>query len=170
MKNFKTIFLFTTIAIGLLLITSCNNAVNVDQLLQNETTRQQVFEKIAADHEMMTGFMEATMNNEHAKMMMKEHDGMKDLMMGDDNMMKMMKDKPEMMQNMMGEMMKDGNMMGNMMKDGKMMGNMMQMMNKEGMMSEECMQSCMKMMGDKGMDMGNMMEGKNGDNQKSHNQ
>lgn len=145
MKNFKTIFLFLTITSGLLLIISCNNAVNVDQLLQNETTRQQVFEKIAADHEMMTEFMEATMNNEHAKMMMGQ-DGMNNMMTGEGNIMKMMKDKPEMMHNMMGEMMKDG----------KMMRNMMQMMNKEGMMSEECIQSFTKMMGDKGMDMGNM--------------
>ena len=137
MKNFKTIFFFLTIRCGLLLITSCNNAVNVDQLLQNETTRQQVFEKIAADHEMMTGFMETSMKNEHAKMMM-GNDGMNKMMSGEGNMMKMMKDKPEMMHNMMEEMMKDG----------KMMGNMMQMMNKKGMMSEECMQSCMKTMED----------------------
>lgn len=49
-----------------------------------------------------------------------------------------------------------------------MMGHMMQMMNQEGMMNEECMQSCMKMMGDKGMDMGNMKEGDNDDNHESH--
>jgi len=138
MKNFKTISLFLTITSGLLLITSCNNAVNVDQLLQDKTTRQQVFEKIAADHEMMTEFMETSMKNEHGKMMMMGNDGMNKMMSGEGNMMKMMKDKPEMMHNMMGEMMKDG----------KMMGNMMHMMNKKGMMSEECMQSCMKTMED----------------------
>ena len=37
-----------------------------------------------------------------------------------------------------------------------MMGKMMQMMHKKGMMSEDCMQSCMKMMEKKGMDMKGM--------------
>jgi hypothetical protein len=46
--------------------------------------------------------------------------------------------------------------MQSMMKDGKMMGNMMQMMHEKGMMSEDCMESCKKMMGDKGMDMKGM--------------
>jgi hypothetical protein len=46
--------------------------------------------------------------------------------------------------------------MGNMMKDKSMMGNMMKMMNKKGLMSEECMKSCMKMMGEKEMDMNSM--------------
>ena len=152
----KNKFFFTAAVSVLLLTISCNNSVNIDQLLQNETSRQQVFEKIAANHEMMTGFMEVMMNDEHAKMMMKGHDGMKKMMMGDGNMMKMMKDNPDMMHNMMSGMMKDG----------KMMGHMMEMMNQEGMMSEECMQSCMKMMGDKGMDMDKMSED---DNHDSHN-
>ncbi|MDF1864638.1 MAG: hypothetical protein P1U70_07380 [Saprospiraceae bacterium] len=127
-----------------MLTISCNNSVSIDQLLQNETTRQQVFDKITADHNMMTDFMETMMNSEHAKMMMKGHEGMKNMMMGNGNMMEMMK-------------------------DGKMMGHMMQMMNQEGMMSEECMQSCMKMMRDKGMDMDNMTEGDSNDNHDSHN-
>ena len=33
----------------------------------------------------------------------------------------------------------------------KMMGNMMKMMHENGIMSEDCLQSCIKMMGDKGM-------------------
>ena len=155
----KNKFFFVAIVGVLLLTISCNNSVSIDQLLQNETTRQQVFDKITADHNMMTDFMETMMNSEHAKMMMKGHEGMKNMMMGNGNMMEMMKDKPEMMHNMMGEMMKDE----------KMMGHMMQMMNKEGMMSEECMQSCMKMMGDKGMDMDKMTEEDGNDNHDSHN-
>jgi hypothetical protein len=153
----KNKFFFTAIISVLLLTISCNNSVNINQLLQNETSRQQVFEKIAANHEMMTGFMKVMMNDEHAKMMMKGHDGMKKMMMGDGDMMKMMKDNPDMMHNMMSGMMKDG----------KMMGHMMEMMNQEGMMSEECMETCMKMMGDKGMDMDKISED---DNHDSHNQ
>lgn len=44
-------------------------------------------------------------------------------------------------------------MMKVMMKDGKMMGNMMKMMHEKGIMSEDCMESCKKMMEGKGMDM-----------------
>ncbi len=129
------------IASALLLMISCKNAVNVDKLLKDETTRNQMFDKIATDHEMMTGFIDVMMKNDHAKMMIKGNKGMKDMMMGDGNIMRMMKDQPEMMKSMMGEMMKDG----------KMMGNMMKMMKEQGMMSEKCMESCMKMMEDKGM-------------------
>jgi len=46
--------------------------------------------------------------------------------------------------------------MHSMMKDGKMMNHMMQMMHNEGKMSEDCMNSSMKMMNDKGMNMGDM--------------
>ena len=47
-------------------------------------------------------------------------------------------------------------MMQSMMKDGKMMSHMMQIMHKEGMLSEDCMNSSMKMMNDKGMNKGGM--------------
>ena len=60
------------------------------------------------------------------------------------------------MQKMMKDSMMKKNMMQSMMKDGKMMGNMMQMMHEKGMMSEDCMESCKKMMDDKGMDMKEM--------------
>lgn len=139
----KNRIFFLAIAALLLLSTSCNNPVNIDQVLQNETTRQQVFEKITTDHELMTEFMNEMMNSEHAKMMMKGNAGMKDMMMGDGDIVQMMKDQPEMMHNMMSGMMKDG----------QMMGHMMQMMNSAGMMSDECLQSVMKMMGEKGMNM-----------------
>ena len=57
-----------------------------------------------------------------------------------------------------GMQMMQGNkkMMGTMMKDGRMMGRMMKMMHQEGMMSDNCMQSSMKMMGEKGMNMDGM--------------
>ncbi len=123
----KNNLLFLAMVGGLLLLASCSTEVNIDELLQNETTRQQVFEKIAGDHEMMTAFMGITKRNEHASMMMKGHEIMKDIM-------------------------------GEMMKDGKLMEQMVQMMGQEGMMSEECMQSCMKMMGEMGAGMDNMTE------------
>lgn len=121
----------------LLLAASCGQQVDIDTLLKNAETRNQIFTKITDDHEMMTEMMGKMMSNKHAKMMMQ----------GNKDMMGMMKDNPDMMNEMM--------------KDGKMMGHMMQMMNQEGMMSDEAMQSCMKMMSDKGMDMKGMMGDKN---------
>lgn len=53
-------------------------------------------------------------------------------------------------------MMKDTTMMNAMMHDGEAMSTMMQMMHKKGMMSEDCMQSCKTMMGEKGMNMKGM--------------
>jgi outer membrane murein-binding lipoprotein Lpp len=143
MKNLKLIIGTVIIFGGLLLLTSCSNNANIDKLLQNETTRQEVFNKIASNKDMMSGFMNVMMNNESSKMMMMNNKGMKGMMMDKGNMMQMMNNNPEMMKTMMSNMMKDKNMMGN----------MMQMMHDKGMMSEECMQSCMKMMGDKGMNM-----------------
>ena len=64
--------------------------------------------------------------------------------------------KGEGMQMMMKDSIMMTTMMHNMMKNGKMMGKMMQMMHKKGMMSEDCMQSCMKMMEKKGRDMKGM--------------
>jgi hypothetical protein len=140
MKNLIVLILVVTVTI----LSSCNQATtDVDALLKNTESKKEIFSAITSDHQLMTDFMGAMMNNEHAVMMMKGDQKMMGMMMEKGNMMKMMKDKPEMMHGMMGEMMKDG----------KMMGDMMEMMNKEGMMSEECMQSCMKMMDNKGMSM-----------------
>lgn len=155
----KNEFFLMVVAGMLLLMTSCDNTANVDQILKDNSIRQEVFNKITADHEMMTDFMEVMMQNNHAKMMMKGNQGMKEMMMDDSDKMNMMKDKPEMMQNMMGEMMKDG----------KMMGTMMNMMKDKGMMSEECAESCKKMMSAKGMNMDNGEGMKTDDNHKSHN-
>lgn len=110
----------------LLILTSCGQQADVKTLLSNQDSKEAIFESIVGDHELMTEFLAEMIGNEHAMMMMKGDQGMMKNMMGGSNMMEMMK-------------------------DGKMMGNMMKMMHEQGMMSEECMQSCMKMMGDKGM-------------------
>lgn len=144
----------------LLLATSCGQQENVSELLSDQETRDQVFTKITDNHEMMTAFMEKMMNSNHAKMMMQGNKDMMGMMMKDGGMMQMMKDNPDMMHNMMSGMMKDG----------KIMGHMMQMMNQEGMMSDEAMRSCMKMMADKGMDMGDMKDMKKDGNHGSQHQ
>lgn len=145
----KKILLFSFAATALFWI-GCSQPTNVDSMLKNAESKDQVFAAILEDHELMTEFMNKMMSNEHAVMMMKGNQQMMDMMAAEGNMMQMMKDRPEMMQQMMSGMMKDGNMMGH----------MMQMMQQEGMMSEECMQSCMQMMKDKGMSMDmQMMEG-----------
>ena len=136
----------------------CSQNTDVNALLQNPDTKQEVFSTIAGDHQTMMDFMNTMMDNEHAMMMMKGNEKMRGMMMNQGNMMSMMKDNPDMMHNMMSGMMKDGNMMSD----------MMQMMQQQGIMSEECMQSCMKMMADKGMNMDT--EGMKGeDGHESHN-
>lgn len=145
----KKLILFS-LAAALLLWIGCGQQADDNSILKNAESKDKIFTAILEDHELMTEFMTKMMSNEHAMMMMKGNHDMMGKMMGDGNMMQMMKDKPEMMHDMMSDMMKDG----------KMMGHMMQMMGAEGMMSEECMQSCMKMMADKGMDMSGMMSDK----------
>ena len=139
----KRLLLFSFTAI-ILLWMGCGQQADVNSMLKNAASKDKVFSAILDDHELMTEFMTKMMSNEHAMMMMKGDKGMMGNMMSGGNMMNMMKDNPDMMSGMM--------------KDGNMMGHMMQMMNQEGMMSQECMQSCTKMMKDKGisMDMGMM--------------
>jgi len=74
-----------------------------------------------------------------------------------------------MMQGMMGNMEGRQYMMKEMMKDAKIMGNMM--MHEKGIMSEDCMESCKKMMEGRGMDMnkmGNMDSPTKGDHTENH--
>lgn len=128
-----TIILF---AIGLISLSSCNQKTDSNAMLENSETRTELFDAIASNYSYMTEFIDKMEGNEHAVQMMQDN------------------------QMMMGTMKKDSmmkkNMMQSMMKDGKMMGNMMQMMHEKGMMSEDCMESCKKMMDDKGMDMKEM--------------
>lgn len=144
----KKLVLFAITVIALLW-TGCTQQANISSMLKNAETKDKVFTAILDDHEIMTDFMTKMMSNEHAMMMMKGNNDMMGMMMGNGNMVKTMKAQPTMMHNMMSDMMNDG----------QMMEHMLQMMNQQGMMSDECMQSCRKMMGDKGMsmDMGGMM-------------
>ena len=140
MKTVTLIFL----TIGLLTLNSCNQKTDVNTMLENSETRSGIFDAITNNHEYMTELMTNMHNSEHAMEMM-QGEGMQ-MMMKDSMMMKNMMGNKQMMQAMMKDMMGDG----------KMMGNMMKMMHEKGMMSEDCMESCMKMMADKGMDMGKM--------------
>jgi hypothetical protein len=133
--------LLIVLPVIIILTASCTEQPDVNTLLSNAETKGQIFSKITDNHELMTEFMTTMMSNNHAKMMMQGNKDMMALVMKEDNMMQMMKDNPDMMHNMMS----------NMMKDGKMMGHMTQMMNQEGLMSDECMQTCMKNMDNKGM-------------------
>lgn len=138
MKTQVMIFL----TIGLLTLNSCKQETDVQALLENAETRSEVLNTITENHKFMTEFMEQMHGSEHAMQMMQGNKNMMGKMMKGQGMQMMMKD------SMMGS-----NMMMNMMKDKGMMMNMMQMMHDKGMMSKDCMKSCMKMMGNKGMNM-----------------
>ena len=123
----KTLVIIISI-VGFMTFSSCNQNAEASAMLENSETKNEIFDAIAGNHDMMTSFMESMQNNDHA--------------------MQMMQGNKMIMHNMM-----KGNGMQMMMKDGAMMSNMMQMMHKNGMMREDCMTSCMKMMKDKGMNM-----------------
>ena len=130
------------IAIGLLSLNSCNQKTDPNAMLENSETRTELFNTITSNHDYMTEFMKNMRGNNHAMQMM-QGQGMK-------------------------IMMKDSMMMMNMMKDGNMMVKMMKMMHKKGMMSEDCMQSCMNMMEEKGMNMQNMDTSTKDDHSEHH--
>ncbi len=114
--------------IGFMTFSSCNQSADASSMLDNPETRNEIFNTIAGNHDMMTSFMETIQTNDHAMQMMQDSKMMSNMMKGDGMQM--------------------------MMKDGTMMSNMMQMMHKNGMMSDECMQAMTQMMDEKGM--GNM--------------
>ena len=83
------------------------------ELLSKQDTKTEIFKTILNDHQLMTEFMEAMQENEHAMAMMKE----RNQMMGDDDLMYMHRDShmrsamrtwsdQESMHPMMGDMMR----------------------------------------------------------------
>ncbi|MCG2418799.1 hypothetical protein K8089_07175 [Aequorivita sp. F47161] len=131
--------------IGLVSLNSCTQETNPQAVLENPETRTEVFNDIAQNDDYMTEFMESMHDNQHAMQMMQGNKKMMSSMMQGEGMQMMMKDSTMM-----------HSIMDGMMNDGKMMGTMMKMMHEKGMMSEDCMESCSKMMGEKGMDMQGM--------------
>jgi len=142
--------------IGLLTLNSCKQETDVQALMENAETRSEVLSIITENHKFMTEFMEQMHVSEHAMQMMQGNKNMMGTMMKGQGMQMMMKDS-----------MITNNMMHSMMKDKNMMGNMMKMMHDKGMMSEDCMKSCMNMMGNKGMNM-NHDEDKDSDTSHNH--
>ena len=132
-------------AIGLLSLNSCKQETDPLALMENPETRTEVFNAITKNHDYMTEFMESMHGNQHAMQMIQGNKKMMGTMMQGEGMQMMMKDSTMM-----------HSMMNGMMNDGKMMGTMMKMMHEKGMMSEDCMESCKNMMGEKGMDMQGM--------------
>ena len=127
--------------LGFITLGGCSQKIEVSKLLDNSETRSEIFEAIASDHDRMTSFMESMQGNEHAMQMIQGNHMMMGNRMKGGGMHMMMKD--SMMMN---------NIMGNMIKNEKMMGKMIQMMNHEGIMSNECMQAMREIMNDKEWD------------------
>ena len=140
----KTLVIFISI-VGLVSLNSCNQQADPQAVLENPETRTEVFNAITKNHDYMTEFMESMHGNPATMKMMQGNKKMMGSMMNGQGMQMMMKDSTIM-----------HSMMNRMMGDGKMMGDMMKMMHEKGMMSEDCMESCSKMMSEKGMDMQGM--------------
>lgn len=148
----KTLVIFISI-VGLVSLNSCNQQADPQAVLENPETRTEVFNAITKNHDYMTEFMESMYGNQHAMQMMQGNKKMMGSMMQGEGMQMMMKDSTMM-----------HSMMNGMMNDGKMMGTMMKMMHEKGMMCEDCMESCSKMMSEKDMDMQGMNKMDNMDN------
>jgi len=168
----KTTRIFLSIIIAGLTLTACNNNIssNTEELLKDPEKREEIMNAIASDHQMMNSMMEHMMKNDHAMQMMGDNHRMMKHMMG------VMKDSSVAnmtMENMMGMMRSDSTMqhkmMGMMSQNKGMMRNMMQKMHAKGMMSSECMQSCMQNMNNMHMNEDPMMEGnKEGTDHEGH--
>ena len=119
----KTIILVISV-ITVLSFNGYSQTTKESELLKNKETRNETFNAILNNHELMMDFMAAMKGNEHAMMRMNDNGkmamGQKHQMMNDndksdmhqehqmmnhDQMMGMMQDNPEMMQKMMGNMM-----------------------------------------------------------------
>ncbi len=114
-------------------------------LMETHESRNEVYNAIAQNDSYMTEFMANLQNEENAMKMMQDNNKMMGAVKHGENMQMIMKDSTAMHA-----------MMATMMNDGKMMGTMMKMMHEKGIMSEDCMESCKNMMGEKGMDMQGM--------------
>lgn len=97
-------------------LNSCGQSENVNELLEKQETRNEIFNSILNSHELMTKFIHAMNNNEHAMMMMNNsgtmmghngHMGMDNdyQMMNQTQMNNLMHENPEMMYNIMSNMM-----------------------------------------------------------------
>ncbi len=114
MKTITTIF----VAVLLLTVNGYSQNISVKALLNKPETKNEVFNTILGDHQLMMEFMTAMKGNEHAMMMMqnsnsqmigmKENGGMEtsstnhNMQHGD--MMGMMKSNPEMMKSIKTKM------------------------------------------------------------------
>lgn len=138
----KTLVIIISIAM-IMAINSCNPKMNPNEVLQDATMRTEIMTGLISNEDYMKEFMEKMQNNEMPMQMM-------GTMMQGQGMYKM--NDSMMMNNMMG----NKEMMNKMMNNGEMMFNMMKMMNENGTLSNECMQSSLRMMDAKGIKMTEM--------------
>lgn len=152
-KILKTAMVFSLLILS---FSACQQQGDVSKMLENEESRNQIYEAIISDNEHSKQLMQAMMEDDHTLMMMKDNGELMSMMMSEnENMMGMMKDNPEMTQGMMSNMMNmaesDSSVctqMITLMKDKpNVMGQMMDMMHKEGMMDKETMMRNREKMG-----------------------
>lgn len=129
-------------AIGLFSLNSCMQETNPLALMATHESRNELYNAIAQNDSYMTEFMANLQNEENAMKMMQDNNKIIGAMKHGENMQMTMQDSTAMHA-----------MMATMMNDGKMMGTMMKMMHEKGIMSENCMESCKNMMGEKGMNL-----------------
>jgi hypothetical protein len=140
----KAVLFFVSI-LSILILNSCNQKTDTRAILENPKSRAEIFDSIANNQKYMTEFIikihghEMMMGGSEMQMMMN------DSLMNKNSMNGTMIN-AEMMRSMMDGMIDDSITMAAMIQ-------MIQMMQQRGIMSEDCMQASMKMMGnnEKGM-------------------
>ncbi|MEB2787193.1 hypothetical protein [Algoriphagus persicinus] len=143
MKN----ILKTAAVLSLLILafSACEQQGDVSTMLENEESRNQIYEAIISDNEHSKQLMQAMMEDDNTQMMMKDNGKLMNMMMSDNE------DMMGMMSNMMNMAESDSSVcthMMTLMKDKpNMMGQMMEMMHKEGMMDQETMMRNREKMG-----------------------
>jgi hypothetical protein len=137
----KAVLFFVSI-LSILILNSCNQKTDTRAILENPKSRAEIFDSIANNQKYMTEFIIKIHGHE--------------MMMGGSEMQMMMNDSLMNKNSINGtminaEMMRS--MMDGMIDDSITMAAMIQMMQQRGIMSEDCMQASMKMMGnnEKGM-------------------
>ncbi len=136
MKNIILVML-----LGLVSVVGCNQRQDVNSMLENPNTRNEIFDSIINNPEHMNSFREY----------LQDHKGGSQMMMGNSR-----KGRNGMngMKGGMGMNMQDSTaMMQSFMNNPQMMTLMLQRMNAKGMMSDDCMKNAMQMMNN-----GNMMD------------
>lgn len=120
----KISFIVTTLMIFIISSCETNEAIEADDLAEEPELRQEVFQAIINDNELLSDFMDQMMENSNAMHQMMMNEKMMQQMFSQENMQMMQNMQPQMMQMMMDHMLQmagsDSTLRNNMMNNQDM--------------------------------------------------